>query len=81
MEKNTDQEILDTLREILDLQREQLEISRQQYERAERLNDRAEAIQEKSAWLVSIGRKAFMVIIPVLIILIIYVSWLLLTIR
>ena len=66
-----------TLRQIQRLQEEQLELARHQFDRAEKLNDRAEAIQDKSANLMSIGRKAFMIIIPILIILILYVSWLL----
>jgi len=48
-----------------------------QYDRAEKLHKRAEAIQEKSAALVSSGRKIVRIIIPILFVLIGYVTWLL----
>jgi len=85
-----DQEILDTLREIksnqeqqleglresLKIQREQAEMARTQYDRAERLNDRAEKIQETSARMVGAARKAFVIILPLLVFLMIYLTWL-----
>lgn len=76
MHDNDSQAILDTLREILDLQRRQYEMAKEQYERAERLQDRAEEVQEKSANLVAMGKKLFLFVIPILIVLILYVSWL-----
>lgn len=63
--------------EALSLQREQFAFIQKQNERTERLQVRAEAIQEKSAELVAGSRKVFTVMIPIVIALIIYVSWLL----
>jgi hypothetical protein len=41
------------------------------------MQDRAEAIQAKSAQLVAGSRKVFMVVLPIIIVLIVYLSWLL----
>jgi len=85
-----DQEILDTLKDIksnqeqqleglrksLQMQREQFEMARTQFERAERLNDRAEKIQETSASIVGAARKAMVIILPIIVFLVIYLSWL-----
>jgi hypothetical protein len=62
--------------EALTLQREQFAIVLKQHERTERIQDRAEAIQAKSAQLVAGSRKLFALIVPALIALLIYVSWL-----
>jgi len=62
--------------EALSLQREQFALVQKQYERAERLQDRAEEIQTKGAQLVSGARKALAIVIPVIVVLIIYLSWL-----
>jgi len=63
--------------EALALQREQFALVQKQQERAERIQDRAEAIQAKSAQLVAGSRKVFTVVIPIIIALIVYLSWLL----
>jgi len=63
--------------EALVLQREQFALMRQQFERAERLQDRAEAIQARSAQLVSGARRAVAVILPVILALLLYLTWLL----
>jgi hypothetical protein len=62
--------------EALMLQREQFAITQKQTDRTERIQDRAEQIQAKSAQLVSGSRKAMLVILPVILVLIVYVSWL-----
>ena len=80
MENQNDNEILETLQTMLALQEQQLEIVKHHYERAERLQDRAEEMQEKASTMVTYGRRAFLVVIPILIILIIYVSGLLFSI-
>jgi 3'-phosphoadenosine 5'-phosphosulfate sulfotransferase (PAPS reductase)/FAD synthetase len=49
-----------------------------QFERAERINQRAEQIQDKSAQIVAGARKVFVIVLPVLLALLIYVSWLIL---
>ncbi len=63
--------------EALALQREQFAMVQRQYERTERIQDRAEAIQNMSARLVSGSRKAVALILPVIVVLVIYLSWLL----
>ena len=62
--------------QALALQREQFAIVQRQYERAERLQDRAEAIQAKSAHLVKTSRRAVAVVLPILLGLLVYLSWL-----
>jgi hypothetical protein len=63
--------------EGLVLQREQFELVRRQAERAERIQERAERIQERSAQLVGGARKAIVVILAIVALLIAYLSWLL----
>lgn len=63
--------------EALDLQRLSYELARRQFERADRIQDRAEMIQDSGARLVAVARKSVFVVIPILVILIGYVSWLL----
>lgn len=63
--------------EALSLQREQVALVQRQHERAERIQDRAEQIQNKSAQIVAVSRKATFVILPLIIVLIIYLSWIL----
>lgn len=63
--------------EVLALQREQFALVQRQQERAGRIQDRAEQIQNRSAQIVGVARKATYIILPILILLIIYVSWIL----
>jgi uncharacterized membrane protein (DUF106 family) len=63
--------------EGLALQREQFELVRRQAERTERIQERAERIQEHSAQLVGGARKAIVVILAIVTLLIAYLSWLL----
>ena len=63
--------------EGLALQREQFELVRRQAERTERIQERAESIQERSAQLVGGARKAIVVILAIVALLIAYLSWLL----
>lgn len=63
--------------QLLEITRGELEIVKSQHDRATEIQDRAEAIQARSEGLVGGARKTFFVIIPVLIALLIYVSWLL----
>jgi hypothetical protein len=62
--------------EALALQREQFEIFKRQAERIDRTHDRAERIQAKSSELVGAARKMFVVVVPILVLLIGYVTWL-----
>ncbi|MGQ0430377.1 MAG: hypothetical protein ACT4UQ_10635 [Gammaproteobacteria bacterium] len=62
--------------EALALQKEQFEIFRRQAERAEKLQDRAEELQSRSMGIVRTARRSLAVILPVVILLVIYLSWL-----
>jgi len=53
-----------------------ISVREKQFERTERIQDRAEKLQAKSADIVGIARKILLVIVPVVIALIVYVSWL-----
>lgn len=64
--------------EALALQRQQFDLVQRQAVRAERIQDRAEAIQEKGASLVTASRRALAVILPIVVVLIAWLSWLLL---
>ncbi len=77
------QEMIALLREIRDNQQRMLErqaehtgLVREQAERASRIQDRAEQIQARSAQLVSGSRKVLAVLLPVIVALIAYVTWL-----
>ena len=61
--------------QMLDQAKEQFELVKRQHERAERIQERAEALQSRGEFLVGGARKAFIVIIPILIALLAYVSW------
>jgi hypothetical protein len=63
--------------EALALQREYFAIAKGRGERAERIQARAEALQETSARLVASSRKVMAVVLPIVFVLIAYVSWLL----
>lgn len=62
--------------EAVALQREQFAIVQRQADRHERIQDRAENIQVKSAQLVAVARKTLFFILPIVTLLIVYVSWL-----
>ena len=75
--------IAQLLEEIRDNQRlhlaQQAEIfahQKKEADRTDRIQDRAEQIQARSAQLVAGSRKAMLVILPILLVLIAYVSWL-----
>jgi hypothetical protein len=63
--------------EALRLQREQYGLVQRQVERSERLQDRAEQLQSGSAQMVNVARKTLFTLLPILIALIAYVTWLL----
>lgn len=67
---------LDRQTEALALQREQFALVQSQAERHERIQDRAENIQEKGAQMMAVARKTLFFLLPVVTLLIIYVSWL-----
>ncbi len=63
--------------EALALQKVQFELVRRQVERAEKLQDRAEELQTRGMGMMKTARRTLAFILPVVIILIIYVSWIL----
>ena len=62
--------------EALDLQRKQYSVFQEQATRAERIQQKAELLQDRSAALVGGARKAVLVIVPIIVLLIVYLSWL-----
>ena len=63
--------------EALAVQREQAEIAKRQFERAEKIQQRAAVIIcELRSWITA-ARRTVLVVVPVLLVLIVYVSWLL----
>lgn len=69
---------LDRQAEALALQREHYAFIQRQAERHERMQDRAEHIQVKGAQLMAVARKTLFVLLPIVTLLIVYVSWLIL---
>jgi len=63
--------------EALAMQKDQFEIVRRQAERAERLQDRAEELQTRGMGIMKTARRSLAVVLPIVIVLIIYMSWLL----
>ena len=62
----------------LQIQQEQFAMARKQFERAEALQDRAEVIQNAGASMMTIARRALVVVLPVLFVLLAWVTWLIL---
>ena len=84
MERDEDRHIVSLLEQIRDnqvellgLQRDQYELIRRQAERAERIQDRAEDLQTRSLGIMTTARRSLAVVLPVVILLIAYLSWLL----
>jgi uncharacterized membrane protein (DUF106 family) len=71
------EQIRDNTSAALVMQKEQFELVRRQAERAERIQDRAEELQEKGMGIMKTARRSLAFVLPVVIILIIYLSWLL----
>jgi len=63
--------------EALALQKEQFEVFRRQAERAEKLQDRAEDLQARGMGIMKTARRSLAVVLPVVILLIAYLTWLL----
>jgi hypothetical protein len=76
MERDELARIAALLEEIRDRQAEQLEIVKRQAARTERIQDRAEELQARSAGVVTTARRSLAVVLPVVILLIAYLSWL-----
>lgn len=67
---------LDRQTKALARQREQFALVQRQAERHEQIQDRAENIQAKGAQMMAVARKTPFVLLPIVTLLIIYVSWL-----
>ena len=57
--------------------RKQFAMVQRQYERTEKLQDRAESIQARSGQIVTAARRTVMIALPVVVLLIGYLTWLL----
>ncbi len=75
LEKNQ-QQSLEGQQQSLALQKQQFEMVKVQFERAEKLQDRAEEMQASGASIMKTARRALSVVLPIVIVLIIYLSWL-----
>lgn len=64
--------------EALAMQREQCELVKRQFERAERMHERAEQLQERSAHVVAFARKLLWVILPLILFLVLVLTWIML---
>jgi hypothetical protein len=62
--------------EALALQREHFSIVHGQAERQEQIQARAENLQARSAQIMAVARKSLFVLLPIVTVLIAYVSWL-----
>ena len=62
----------------LEVEPAQFELVRRQVERAERIQDRAEELQAKGMGIMNTARRSIAFVLPVVIVLIIYLSWLIL---
>ena len=69
--------IVGLLEQIRDHQAQALEIARRQAERTDRIQDRAEQLQERSAGMMRTARITIAIVLPVVIVAILYLSWLL----
>jgi uncharacterized membrane protein (DUF106 family) len=76
MDKDDAARIVAVLEQIRDNQADTLALVKRQAERTERIQDRAEELQAKSAGIVKAARRSIAFILPVVIVLIVYLSWL-----
>jgi uncharacterized membrane protein (DUF106 family) len=70
-------QIRDNQEKQLAQQREMVDLYRRQYERAEKLQERAESLQDRSAGMIATARKVMFIVLPIIILLIVYLSFLL----
>jgi len=76
MDSEDARRITTLLEQIRDNQIAQLELVRRQAERTERIQDRAEELQAKSAGVVATARRSLAVVLPLVVLLIVYLTWL-----
>ena len=70
------QQIRDNQESALAMQKEQFELFRRQVERTERIQDRAEELQARGMGIMTTARRSLAIVLPVVIVLIVYLSWL-----
>ncbi len=70
------EQIRDNQAAALAMQKEQLELVRRQVERTERIQDRAEELQARGAGIMNTARRSLAFVLPVVILLIAYLTWL-----
>lgn len=70
------EQIRDNQMTALAMQKEQFELFRRQVERTERIQDRAEELQARSAGIMNTARRSLAIVLPVVILLIAYLTWL-----
>ena len=70
------EQIRDNQSAALAMQKEQFELMRRQVERTERIQDRAEELQERGMGIMKTARRSLAFVLPIVIVLIIYLSWL-----
>jgi uncharacterized membrane protein (DUF106 family) len=70
------EQIRDNQAAALAMQKEQFELVRRQVERTERIQDRAEELQARGMGIMKTARRSLAFVVPVVIVLIIYLSWL-----
>jgi uncharacterized membrane protein (DUF106 family) len=70
------EQIRDNQMMALAMQKEQVELFRRQVERTERIQDRAEEFQARSAGIMNTARRSLAIVLPVVILLIAYLTWL-----
>jgi uncharacterized membrane protein (DUF106 family) len=70
------EQIRDNQAAALALQKEQFELFRRQVERTERIQDRAEELQARSAGIMTTARRSLAIVLPIVFVLIVYLSWL-----
>lgn len=70
------EQVRDNQAAMIALQKEQFELVRRQAERAERIQDRAEELQLRGMGIMATARRSLAVVLPVVILLIVYLSWL-----
>lgn len=63
--------------EALELQRKQFTVFQEQASRSERIQQKAELLQDRGATLVRGARKTFLVVVAIIVVLVVYLSWLL----
>jgi len=76
--RNNQSQQLAGQRETLDLQKSQFELVRRQVERTERIQERAEELQARGMGIMKTARRSLAIVLPIVILLIVYLSWLIL---